>query len=1361
MCTCENGAETNCNYMFCDAPPCEKYELVEGTCCGFICLDEGNPETQGSCLDHSGKTINNGDIFSPNRTDPCRMCTCENGAETNCNYMLCDAPPCEKYELVEGTCCGFICLDEGNPETQGSCLDHSGKTVNNGDVYSPNRTDPCRMCTCENGTETNCNIIYCDVPTCEKYELVEGTCCGFICLDAETLEEKSCKDNLGNPVSEGSLYTDPLDPCLECLCENGNVLCDYKMCQPSKCRNFQKVEGTCCDIICLDDVVTKSSFIGRVQINIPITARFAPESRIIIYYIRSDGEVVSSSKTLQVEKCFDNKVNMEFVKKSIRPGTNATIRVSADPQSSCSIGVVDKSIDLLKAGHQMTKEKFYSLLSTEMDHIHYYPRDCNRDRKKTDMNPFPELLRHPSEVPVDAYRPFQTFGLRVFTNLVLKTTPCIDYIYPQVMYSRVENAIDYEMPSAGNTAGEKVRSFFPETWLWEIDIIGNSGENTLVREIPDTITEWKGNAICLNTASGIGISPVSGIKAFQPFFLSFTLPYSAVRNEVVPVLVTVFNYLTECLVMRVTLVASTEYSLESAAYMRTRTLCVCGGKSETLRYLVTPLKIGKISIQTEAESIADDGTCGNSVVSREGSGVFDAVRRELPVDAEGIEQEYTYSSYLCPTGEPSLTLTEKIKLQIPTNRIQDSERGVINVIGDVMGPALTNLKDLLRMPYGCGEQNMASFAPNIFVLQYFYNTNQDVSMILDDALRYMRVGYQRQLNYRHSDGSYSAFGEKDGNSGSTWLTAFVVKCLGQSKKYIDIDEADLNTSISWFRLQQNEVGCFPKVGYTHSYYLKGGWGKGNDSEGTLTAFVLIAMLEAGLPKSDPAVLGALRCLDLQDVTDTYMLSLMAYAYSLYDVRSSRRLEIMALLRSKLKREGEEMVYWSRDESKPKKENLNPWETFYRAPSAEVEMTSYALLAYTVGDQPEAVINAKPIVMWLSKQRNAQGGFSSTQDTIIALQALSVYGSLVHQGGMDITVDISGNKMSRAFSIKDENKLVLQSGPIPSIPNDLTVTVKGVGCALVQANVKYNTPKPETKPEFSVKMSTHRSKHDVNNCAKRSINICIRYDGASVQTKMAIVDVKMQTGWVPVRETLDMMLSNEIKSKIGFQKYEIDGNIVHLYFDYFDAHRRCFLFDVQQDIELSNPEPAYVKVYDYYEKDSSKIVQYDIKTICGTKEELPFLTPEEYERLVTDPDRPISQVRVPIGVLIPGPPGKKSCPVCEDSFDTKAPNFTKLVCESARIFKIRTSKRDGVKYSMKLYADMKPRKKVFIGKFVNHIIHKSCSCPNLEKKDKKFLIFDTTDSYSDSAEEVQLTKSSTVVTWTRDFERQVFRKNKRC
>lgn len=44
-------------------------------------------------------------------------------------------------------------------------------------------------------------------------------------------------------------------------------------------------------------------------------------------------------------------------------------------------------------------------------------------------------------------------------------------------------------------------------------------------------------------------------------------------------------------------------------------------------------------------------------------------------------------------------------------------------------------------------------------------------------------------------------------------------------------------------------------------------------------------------------------------------------------------------------------------------------------SADVEMTAYALLTYTLlGD----VATALPVVKWLSQQRNALGGFSSTQ-----------------------------------------------------------------------------------------------------------------------------------------------------------------------------------------------------------------------------------------------------------------------------------------------------------------------------------------------------------------------------------------------
>ena len=76
-----------------------------------------------------------------------------------------------------------------------------------------------------------------------------------------------------------------------------------------------------------------------------------------------------------------------------------------------------------------------------------------------------------------------------------------------------------------------------------------TGETSISMEVPDTVTEWIGSGFCTSVEYGVGVSPPTKLRAFQPFFLSYTLPYSVVRGEVVPITVTVFNYLTESLVV--------------------------------------------------------------------------------------------------------------------------------------------------------------------------------------------------------------------------------------------------------------------------------------------------------------------------------------------------------------------------------------------------------------------------------------------------------------------------------------------------------------------------------------------------------------------------------------------------------------------------------------------------------------------------------------------------------------------------------------------------------------------------------------------------------------------------------------------
>ena len=73
-----------------------------------------------------------------------------------------------------------------------------------------------------------------------------------------------------------------------------------------------------------------------------------------------------------------------------------------------------------------------------------------------------------------------------------------------------------------------------------------SGEKTIEVTVPDTITTWVANGFAMSSGAGIGVSAKASLKAFQPFFVQMTLPYSVVRGEEIPVTVTVFNYMSSC-----------------------------------------------------------------------------------------------------------------------------------------------------------------------------------------------------------------------------------------------------------------------------------------------------------------------------------------------------------------------------------------------------------------------------------------------------------------------------------------------------------------------------------------------------------------------------------------------------------------------------------------------------------------------------------------------------------------------------------------------------------------------------------------------------------------------------------------------
>ena len=159
---------------------------------------------------------------------------------------------------------------------------------------------------------------------------------------------------------------------------------------------------------------------------------------------------------------------------------------------------------------------------------------------------------------------------------------------------------------------------------------------------------------------------------------------------------------------------------------------------------------------------------------------------------------------------------------------------------------MENLQHLVNMPYGCGEQNMLNFAPTIYVAKYLQQTNQiiylkDSDISLNErSIKYMLIGYQKEMNYRHNDGSFSAFGAND-KEGSLWLTSFVINCFSQAKEFIYIDQDLYYESIEYILAQQLKDGSFKATGYINND-LYGGL-NANTGGATFSAYITLSLFE--------------------------------------------------------------------------------------------------------------------------------------------------------------------------------------------------------------------------------------------------------------------------------------------------------------------------------------------------------------------------------------------------------------------------------------------------------------------------------------------------------------------------------------
>ena len=175
----------------------------------------------------------------------------------------------------------------------------------------------------------------------------------------------------------------------------------------------------------------------------------------------------------------------------------------------------------------------------------------------------------------------------------------------------------------------------------------------------------------------------------------------------------------------------------------------------------------------------------------------------MEAEGETIYKSDTYFVDLTNKGELEMNIT----VDIPKHAVPKSSKVFVAAVPDPIGPALNNIEELLQLPTGCGEQNLAGLIPPAVLMDYLNEVGRLTPSFAARARKLMEHAYQRQLVFKHRDGAFSPFGKTD-LYGTVWLTSQAAGALQRAAKYVDVDPRVIDAALTWLVERQQSDGSF-------------------------------------------------------------------------------------------------------------------------------------------------------------------------------------------------------------------------------------------------------------------------------------------------------------------------------------------------------------------------------------------------------------------------------------------------------------------------------------------------------------------------------------------------------------------------
>lgn len=640
---------------------------------------------------------------------------------------------------------------------------------------------------------------------------------------------------------------------------------------------------------------------------------------------------------------------------------------------------------------------------------------------------------------------------------------------------------------------------FSETFLFKtVDVTGAvndsnvQGVETLNATAPDFESSWVITGIAVSNEFGLGLTDTpTALNVLLYFYVELIVPVTVKIGEVFVLEILIVNLFDEKLSADIKFFTKSDQFKVIRPYAYNWTYIPEGHLQHVqiqnrsiyrLRIEIQPIVINFIELKvTTVSSKAGDTAQNQLLVLPEGFPVFE---NHAEVSLLGK----------CDQDGKKFSLT----CSIPSDVQNDSVTVQASVSGDILGPALLNLESLIRLPTGCGEQLLINFVPIVVVLNYLTLTKRLTPALNETAKGYLESAYERMFQYRHSDGSFSAFGKKDKN-GSTWLTAYTARYYREAQKYIDISEQVIAEALSFVASKQQADGRFREDGYVIHKSLQSGTASGVAFTSYVAAVLQKELL--GYPHYKINVGKAIdNVLALYNPDDVYSLALTTCL--LYQTDDDHKKILLDQFLSKVIKSSKS-IFWK---NQPPSTSTS---------SLDIEITAYALLI--LNQIPKFFDDGFKVLQWLISQQNSRGGYQSTQDTVIALEAIAKFATKFQAANNDLIVSLHPEYgVDVSAIINSTTSLMTFRYQLEKNVRKIDVFTKGKGVAIVQLSCNYYTNKTVKNPSFDLNVAFGNESCD--NMLVLKICASFRSSRPEDVSGMVVFKIDLPTGFVYDHDT---------------------------------------------------------------------------------------------------------------------------------------------------------------------------------------------------------------------------------------------------